>query len=278
MQVTIYGARGQLGRDLARRFKDVAEVSALGHRDVDITDRDAVRHSMEEPRPDLVINAAAYTDVEGAEDDRDAAFLVNETGARHVAEAAEKVDAPVVYISTDFVYCGTYADPIEPAEPLQARGVYAESKAAGESATRNANARHFVLRTAWLYGPGGNNFVEKIIAATDKVPELKIVEDEIGSPTHTFDVAEAVHAITTTEAYGTYHAVNNGSCTRFEFAKRFLEIAGIDIPVQPCKAADFPSKAPRPARAVLSPVSLETASGYTMRTWDKALMHYMERR
>jgi len=245
---------------------------------LDLADLDAVRTAIVAFAPELILNAAAYTNVEQAEDDRDAAFRVNETGARNVAEAAADHGVPVVYYSTDYVFGGAKRTPYVPEDSLAPIGVYAQSKAAGEAATRQAGPRHFIVRTAWLYGPGGNHFVEKILRAASSRPELKVVNDEVGSPTHTLDLAEATRALGRTEAYGVYHAVNTGACSRYEFAKAILAEAGLDVRVTPCASAEFPTKAERPLYSVLSTEKLKRATGYAMRPWREALAVYMARR
>jgi dTDP-4-dehydrorhamnose reductase len=278
MKTLILGSKGQLGRELCTFFASEGEVVGADLPELDIASAESVDTIVTHAAPDLVINAAAYTDVEGAEDDREGAFAVNETGARNVAAAANSARAPVVYYSTDYVFFGAQDTAIEPDAPVMPRGVYAESKAAGEEATRTANPKHFILRTAWLYGPGGNNFVEKILRAAVARPELKVVQDEVGSPTHTFDVAEATRALCKTTAYGNYHAVNDGQCSRFEFTREIFRLAGVTTPVAPCTMAEFPAKAPRPHFSALSTKNLTQACGYAMRPWQKALAHYMERR
>jgi len=278
MNVAILGAKGQLGRDLVARFNERGNVRAYDLPELDIAARDEVRAALEAARADLVINAAAYTDVEAAEDDVEAAFRVNETGARYAAEAAADRGIPVVYYSTDYIFGGGRTTPYETDAAVAPQGVYAKSKAAGEQATREANPRHFIVRTAWLYGPGGNNFVEKILRLAAAHPTLKGVEDEGGSPTHTYDLAEATYALCATTAYGVYHAVNAGACSRLEWARAILRLAGMDTAVEPCRAADFPAKAPRPAYSVLSTTKLKDVTGYTMRPWYEALAHYMTRR
>ena len=278
MRTLIFGSKGQLGRDLQLVFRETGEVVGFDLPEVDITSPTQVRETISGSDPDLVVNAAAYTDVEGAEDDRKTCFAVNCDAARYVAQAAASRDLPVVYISTDYVFDGSKRTPYEPNELVAPSGVYAESKAAGEEATRVAARKHFILRTAWLYGPGGNHFVEKILRAAASHPELKVVEDEVGSPTHTLDLARAVYAIAQTEAYGTHHAVNAGSCSRYEFAKEILHLAGVEIPVHPCQASEYPAKAPRPAYSVLSTATLERATGAKMRHWREALADYMGRR
>lgn len=256
-------------------FSTADSVAGYDLPDIDVADAAHINALVADFKPNIVINAAAYTDVEKAEDERDVAFRVNEQGAHCVAQAAAAVDAPVVYYSTDFVFGGAKTTPYEPDDALDPRGVYAESKAAGEAATRAANPKHFIIRTAWLYGPGGNNFVEKILRAAASRPSLNVVDDEIGSPTHTLDLAEATAALCATQSFGTYHAVNTGSCSRFEFAQTILAYAGVKTPIAPCSSADYPSKAPRPNYSVLSTETLTAASHYRMRPWQEALKDYI---
>ncbi|HOF40111.1 MAG TPA: dTDP-4-dehydrorhamnose reductase [Candidatus Hydrogenedentes bacterium] len=278
MKVLVVGAKGQLGRELCLLFGADADVTGVDLPQLDITDHDSVETLVADTAPGIIINAAAYTDVEGAEDNRELAFAVNETGARIIAGAARRAGVPVVYYSTDYVFFGAQDDALEPSDPIMPRGVYAESKAAGEEATRNANPDHFIIRTAWLYGPGGNNFVEKILRAAATRPAVKVVQDEVGSPTHTFDVAEATRALCATTAYGTYHAVNSGQCSRFEFTREIFRLAGVGTPLCPCTADEFPMKAPRPSYSVLCTRKLTRACGYVMRPWQQALAHYFQRR
>lgn len=276
--ILIFGAGGQLGRDLTAVFSRAARVIGLDIDTIDIAESDAAATAMDRCGPKLVVNAAAYTNVEGAEDDRENAFRVNETGARNVARACAQRGIPVVHYSTDFVFGGTSDRPYEPDDPVAPKGVYAESKAAGDAAVAEECTNHFVVRTAWLYGIGGNNFVEKILALAETRPSLKVVTDEVGSPTFTADLAEATAALVKTDAYGIYHCVNAGSCSRFEFAQAILKAAGMNTAVEPCLAEAFPSKAPRPKYSVLSNDKLEAACGYVMPAWEDALARYMRRR
>lgn len=275
MRVLIVGAKGQLGRDLMRRFDGSHEVSGYDLPELDIANADQVRRIVDAHRPELVINAAAYTDVEKAEEDSETAFRVNRDGARVVAQAATEAGAPVVYYSTDYVFGGTQQRPYEPDDPVAPIGVYARSKREGEEATAAATDRYFIVRTAWLYGVGGNNFVEKILRAAASRPSLRVVEDEVGSPTFTHDLAAATEALCGTTAYGTYHAVNEGACSRYEFAKEILRLAGMDVAVEPCASSEFPTKAERPLYSVLSNARLHAATRYTMRDWRGALNEYM---
>jgi dTDP-4-dehydrorhamnose reductase len=274
----IFGAKGQLGRDLMRVFGGSAEVKGFDLPEVDITDEEALYPLVEDFGPELIVNAAAYTDVEGAEDDLTGAIKTNENGARHLADLANHHQIPIVYFSTDYVFDGKKTEPYEPDDPTAPLGVYGKSKAAGESAVKKSNPLHYIIRTAWLYGRGGNHFVEKILKAAKERPELRVVDDEIGSPTFTLDLAEATYYLARTKNFGVYHAVNNGHCSRYDFARNILQLAEIDIPIKPCSSEEFPMKAERPAWSVLSPKKLETVTGHTMRTWREALLDYMVKR
>jgi len=278
MRTLIFGAKGQLGRDLLGVFSRVGEVRGFDLPEVDIVDEAQTFRIAEDFGPELIINAAAYTNVEAAEDNLTDAFRVNETGARNIADIASRLNTPIVYYSTDFVFDGKRNTPYEPGDVTAPLSVYGKSKLAGEQATRHANNRHFILRTAWLYGPGGNNFVEKILSLAAQHPRLRIVTDEVGSPTHTIDLAEATLALARTKAYGLYHAANEGAVSRYDFARRILELAGVNTPVEPCFGAEFPAKARRPNYGALSCATLQAACGHVMRKWDDALVHYMKRR
>lgn len=278
MRVLIIGDKGQLGRDLMRVFEADHEVHGCDLPEVDITESEAVRRIVEETEPQWIILSAAYTDVEGAEDHRDEAFRVNEGGTRIVAQAAADAQAALVYYSTDFVFDGTKTDPYEVDDVVNPQSVYGASKLGGERAVQEIIPAHFIIRTAWLYGPGGNNFVEKIINAAKTRDSLKVVEEEVGSPTHTEDVALATKALLATSEFGTYHAVNAGKCSRFQFARRILALAGDDTPVAPCASSEFPTKAERPAYSVLSTRKLEQVCNYKPPSWDTALQRYMARR
>lgn len=278
MRVLIFGAGGQLGRELLRVFRQDCDVIGLTRAQVNIVEGEAVGLAVRDARPDLVLNAAAYTDVEKAEDNEREAFHVNANGAQRIAEASARLEVPVVYFSTDFVFDGGKQEPYAPTDAPAPRSVYARSKLCGEENTRWHNPQSFVIRTAWLYGPGGNNFVEKILRAAQTQPSLRVVSDEIGSPTYTRDLAEATRALVNTKQYGIYHAVNAGACSRYEFAREILRQAGLNTAVEPCSSAEYPMKATRPAYSVLSNEKLESASGFKMPAWQDGLSRYMKHR
>lgn len=277
MRTLIFGAKGQLGRDLMEVFASVGPLAGHDLPELDVSDERQVAEAIAEFCPELIVNAAAYTDVEGAEADAPNAFRVNAEGAGVVARMAHAVGAPVVYYSTDYVFGGGQHMPYTEDDPQAPAGVYARSKAKGEKRVREEAPRHYILRTAWLYGPSGNCFPKKMIALARKHPELKVVEDEIGSPTHTWDLAKATLAIVQTPAFGTYHTVNAGQCSRYELAKTVLSLAGIETPVRPCASSEFPAKAPRPLYSVLSTEKFARATGFVFPDWRDALGRFMTR-
>jgi dTDP-4-dehydrorhamnose reductase len=269
---------GQLGKDLLRVMESSNEIIGIDYPDVDITSPISIDRILDTHEPQLVINAAAYTDVEGAESNREDAYAVNEFGSRYLARATAARNIPIVYFSTDFVFDGTGRTPYSPDDPTNPRSVYGASKLAGEVATIESNPEHYVLRTAWLYGPAGDNFIEKVIAWAQKNDSIKVVTDEVGSPTHTWDLAEATERLMHTRAFGLYHAVNNGACSRYTLAQKIVEQAGLEVELLKCASHEFPTKAQRPAYSVLNSAALESVCCTEMRSWQDALDHYLSRR
>jgi dTDP-4-dehydrorhamnose reductase len=229
-----------LGQDAAPH----ADV-ALTRAQLDITDRDAVRDAISDQ--DVVINCAAWTDVDGAEEHEDEALRVNSEGARNVAEAA----GAVLYVSSDYVFDGTKREPYVASDPVNPVSAYGRTKLAGERATAEANPRHFIARSSWLFGAGGKNFVETILRLAGEQDPLRVVNDQVGSPTFTGHLAPALVALARTEDYGIHHVSAAGSCSWFEFAREILERSGSDTRVEPCTTEEFPRPAKRPAYSVL---------------------------
>lgn len=275
MRSMVFGANGQLGRDLTAVFRELGETRPCTHADIDIADAPRLHQAVEDFAPDVVLNAAAYTAVDQAESDVEAAFLTNETGARNLAEIADYLSIPVVYFSTDYVFDGKQNRPYRPSDPIAPQGIYAQSKAAGEAATAKTNHRHLIIRTAWLFGPGGGNFVEKILRAAAVHKQLRVIADQTGSPAYTRDLAEAAARLLQTGQWGHYHFVNAGSCTRHAFAEEIIRQAGLDTPVLPCAAAEYPAPAPRPAYSVLDTAGYTAVTGHTPRPWQQALASYI---
>lgn len=279
MKILITGAAGMLGADLRKAFDahELISTDLAGDvRRLDITDTEQVVSTLDECRPDLVIHAAAYTDVDGCERDPDRAFRVNALGTWNVATACRLTDAAVVYISTDFVFDGEKGEPYTEYDPVNPISHYGASKLAGEQHVRALCPKHYVVRTAWLYGEHGKNFPISILNAAKSGKELKVVADQIGSPTFTADLAAAVRDIVQSPLYGTYHVTNKGSCSWYEFAKRILSLSGMnDIEVKPIKSDEWPTPTRRPKFSVLRHYALELQGKDDLRPWDAALDDFL---
>jgi dTDP-4-dehydrorhamnose reductase len=253
VRILVTGAGGQLGRDLGQLLSADAFIG-LTHRDLDVADADAVDATMADHKPDVVINAAAWTDVDGAETDEDAAMAVNRDGPANFAAACVRHNASLVHISTDYVFDGTATEPYAEDAPIAPQSAYGRTKAAGERAVLDAGGPNYVVRTAWLYGAGGANFVRTMagLARTDK--PVNVVNDQRGAPTWTRDLAAGLlELIDKRPAPGIYHATSAGDTTWFGFAQAIFTEVGADAArVHPVSTAEFPRPAPRPAYSVLS--------------------------
>ncbi len=271
MRTLIVGARGMLGSMLVKVLEDWQPIG-WDKEELDITDADQVREVLKELQPKVVINAAAYTDVDGAETNRDLAFSVNEGGVKNLAEVAKEIDALLVHYSTDYVFPGDKAGGYtESDSPGPAINVYGESKLAGERALIGIKPKFILQRSAWLYGPNGKNFVQTMLDLAKKTPSLSVVSDQHGSPTYTKDVAIATKTLIE-ENYpsGIYHTVNSGQATWFDFAQKIFEYSDQTADVKPTTSAEFPRPAKRPAYSVLV-----NTKGPLMRSWQSALDDYM---
>lgn len=281
MKILITGAAGMLGVDLQQALGDEHELTLTdivgGLKFLDITDADQVLAVVSSSRPDLVIHAAAYTDVDGSEQNQDRAFRINASGTRHVAAACEVTGGAIVYISTDFVFDGEKGEPYAEDDPPKPINYYGMSKLMGEEHVRATCERHFIVRTSWLYGEHGRNFPLSILNVAKSNKELRVVSDQIGSPTFTADLALAIRDLVGSP-YGTYHITNKGSCSWYEFAKKTLSLAGInDVEVEPIKSEDWPSPTRRPKYSVLGHFALERLGKDNLRSWEEALEDFISR-
>jgi dTDP-4-dehydrorhamnose reductase len=226
--------------------------------------------------PDLVIHAAAMTDVDGCERDPEAAFKVNGQGTRNAALACQRCNAIMVYISTDYVFDGTKDEPYLESDEPHPINFYGASKLEGERHVQELLKGYYIVRTAWLYGPGGRNFVEKVLQLAEERPELHYVITEIGSPTYTRDLAEGIACLVRCPQYGIYHLTNEGSCSRYEFAREILDLGGKgDFPLYP--AESYPRPAKPPPHAILANVRAAKL-GIRLRPWQEALVAYFQER
>lgn len=273
MRIVITGADGQLGRALVRRAGG-HDVVALGFLELDVRSSGA-RDAVAELRPEVVINCAAITDVDGCEADPDEAFAVNALGARNVALGAALAGADLVQVSTDYVFDGARQSPYWEFDTPCPINAYGASKLAGEQLTTAVWRRLFIARTAWLYGLGGSNFVSRILRLAAERPALSIVDNEYGSPTFCDDLADALLALAATGAYGTYHLAGDGVCSRYDFARTILDHAGLtDYPIQPID--QFPRAARPPAYAPLRNFAAARL-GIRLDPWQAGFRRFVER-
>jgi dTDP-4-dehydrorhamnose reductase len=279
MRIMITGAEGMLGTEMVARLCGEHEVIGVDVGDFDITDFAATEAAIAAARPDLVCHCAAYTDVDGCERDPDRAFRVNALGTWNVVAACgAAASAAMVYISTDFVFDGEKSEPYTEYDEPRPLGAYAASKLAGERHVRELVGRHFIIRSAWLYAAHGRNFVLSILrkakelAATAAEPAVRVVADQVGSPTAAGDLADAIaRHIVDSRLYGTYHITNAGSCSWAEFAAEALRLANLPVRVEPISCKDWPSPTRRPAYSVLRRLNLELQGRDDMRPWQEAL-------
>jgi dTDP-4-dehydrorhamnose reductase len=277
MKVLVTGAKGQLGTDLLLLLSDRGyEVYGYGREELDITNCDQVKRVIFEVHPDVVIHAAAYTKVDLAESETDLAYLINAYGTRNVAVASETVNAKLVYISTDYVFDGTANTPYNEFSATNPQSVYGKSKLAGEQFVRDLHSKFFIVRTSWVYGKHGNNFVKTMLKLAKERNELMVVNDQVGCPTYTVDLANCILDLIQTDKYGIYHVSNTGQCSWYEFAKAIFEEAGVNVKVNPCTTKDFPRLAPRPSYSVFDHMALRLNGFNNVRDWKKALKDYFK--
>ncbi len=274
-RVLIVGGRGQLGRALQSIFTRQSgyDVVTWQRPAQDVSDARITR-TVAELRPDMVINAAAWTNVDGAEANPDAAFAANMLGPKYLAEGCQRCDALFVHVSTNEIFAGEVGKFYREYDQPAPSSIYSRSKLAGESAIQLHCQRWMIVRVAWLFGPGGNNFPSKIVAAADKNGALRVVEDEIGNPTYAPDVAVAIQQLIEADRPGIYHAVNEGHTSRFELARTVLAARGrAHIPLTPIPASAWPRPAPPPLHAVLVNQAA-AALNIKLRPWQEAAEEY----
>jgi dTDP-4-dehydrorhamnose reductase len=273
MRIAITGHKGQLGQALLETLID-DEILGLDIPEHDITQAQAISDAIVEFKPEVVIHTAALTDVERCAREPELALQINGLGTHNVALACLRCDAALVAVSTNEVFDGLKGKPYYEHEPAHAINAYAESKLAAEVYIRMHLSRFYIVRTAWLYARGGNNFPSKILQAAEKYGKLRVVCDEISSPTYAPHLAQAIDALIRTEHYGIYHMTNEGACSRFEFARRILELAGKgNVPLEPITSDQWPRASTPPLNCVIRNLAGDQI-GITLPHWDEALRAY----
>jgi dTDP-4-dehydrorhamnose reductase len=276
MKLLVTGAAGMLGHDVMLAAGNAGhEVIGFGHTELDVTDAAAITAKFEHERPAVVINCAAWTDVDGAEDAEEAAMEVNRTGAGNVAVAAAAVGASVVYPSSDYVFDGAKGSPYVETDQPAPLSAYGRSKLAGEEATRAANRRHFVIRSSWLFGVGGPNFVETMLRLAADHGEVLVVRDQVGSPTYTWHLAYGIVRLIEGVEFGIHHMVGAGTCSWYEFAREIFEQAKIECRVLSATTEMLGRPAPRPAYSALTS---QRDHAIELPSWQDGLAGYLAQR
>jgi dTDP-4-dehydrorhamnose reductase len=292
MNILVTGANGQLGNEIrivAKHshdtyiYTDVVEVEGVETILLDITSLDAVRKMVQENDVKCIINCAAYTNVDKAETDEDFCRLLNATAVENLAIAMKEVDGLLVHVSTDYVFGGDpYNTPCKENQKGTPTGVYGKTKLQGEQKILASGCKYLIIRTAWLYSEFGKNFVKTMLSLTGNKPQLKVVFDQVGTPTYAYDLALAIYEIITERKYennnGVYHYSNEGICSWYDFAKVIAELAGnTGCDIQPCHSDEFPSPVKRPAYSVLDKTKIKETFGVKIPYWTEALKVCLKR-
>ena len=283
--IWIIGSNGMLGKELCEVFKE-SNVPFVGtDKDVSILEPDALKHFAFELKPDWIVNCSGYTAVDKAETDKDTAFAINAEGVKNIALAAKELDAPLVHISTDYVFDGTSKTPLSEDSPVSPLGVYGKSKLAGENWIRKLHNKHFIIRTAWLYGQYGPNFVYTMLKLMNSRDSIKVIDDQHGSPTWARDLAELILSlvVNNTQSFGTYHFSGEGECTWYDFADEIYKkgkecgLIKSECTIEPCTSGEFPTPAKRPSYSLLSKEKIKKTFSVTIPGWEDSLNKFIRR-
>ncbi len=277
MRILVTGVKGQLGYDVMN------ELAKRGHtgigvdvEEMDITDAEKVEQVIKESEVEAVIHCAAYTAVDAAEDNAELCHKINAEGTENIAKVCKELDLKMIYISTDYVFNGEGTRPWEPDDEREPLNVYGQAKYEGELAVEKYLEKYYIVRIAWVFGVNGKNFIKTMLNLSETHDELSVVNDQIGSPTYTYDLAKLLVDMVETDKYGRYHATNEGLCTWYEFATEIFRQAGKEITVHPVTSEQFPSKAKRPHNSRMSKDKLEANGFDRLPTWQDALNRYLK--
>lgn len=271
MRILLTGATGQVGWELRRTLAPLGEVKAFDRFGLDLADTPVLVATVRALQPEVIVNAAAYTAVDKAEAERDLAFAINATAPRVLAEEAKRIGALLVHYSTDYVFDGEKADPYVESDATRPINAYGASKLAGEQAIQKSACRHLILRTSWVYGPRGKNFYLTMLRLARERPELKVVDDQVGAPTSSLEIARATAMLLGKSAQGLYHMTAAGETSWYGFARAILERVGIATPVVAIPTAEYPTPAKRPRNSRLDCARLRSEHGVSLAHWDQAL-------
>jgi dTDP-4-dehydrorhamnose reductase len=282
MRIAVIGANGQLGQDIVRAFEISGDdVGSLVHADIEVSNIDSVVQALGATRPEVLVNTSAIHNVERCEQDPDAAFVVNALGARNLAQVTRDMGALLIHVSTDYVFDGKKGEPYFEGDAPLPLNVYGNTKLAGEHFVRTLNPKHFVLRTSALYGKnpcrgkGALNFVELMLKLARERGKVRVVDNEVVTPTPTAELAKQIVALSRSDAYGLYHATAEGGCSWYEFAKEIFEVTNTEVQLEVAGPAEFPAKVPRPMYSVLENSALKSESLNVFSTWRDGLRDYL---
>jgi len=276
MKVLVTGADGQLGYDVVKKLnKENIEHLGVDKKDFDLTNEKETKKIILDYAPDVIVHCAAYTDVDQAEVERELCYQVNVEGTRYIAEVVKKLDAKLLYISTDYVFDGQGGEPFEVTDEPNPINYYGQTKYQGEQEVQKLLDKYFVIRTSWVFGEHGDNFVKTMLKLGEERDEISVVADQYGSPTYTVDLAELIIEMIKTDKYGTYHATNERVCSWYEFAKEIFNVSNINVNVKAVSSDEFETKAERPNNSRLSKINLINNGFKKLVNYKKSLKNFI---
>ena len=277
MKIFVTGVKGQLGFDIERVFSQAGhDIFGTDYEDLDFTNEESVNAVIGNYCPDVVVHCGAYTAVDNAEDDKEKAYDVNVNGTKYIANACKNVGAKMVYISTDYVFEGKGEQAFMPDDEKNPINYYGETKSLGEDAVRAVLDEYFIVRISWVFGINGKNFVKTMLRLGGEKERLTVVDDQIGSPTYTYDLSKLLLSMVSTDKYGIYHATNEGYCSWCEFAREIMKLANLDCKVEAVTSDQYPTKACRPKNSRMSKDKLDENGFERLRSWKEALEEYIK--
>ncbi len=276
MKVLVTGVNGQLGYDVVKELKQRGhQAVGVDRKEMDLTSTEQIKECIETVKPEAIIHCAAYTAVDKAEDEEELCRRVNAIATKEIAEYAKKLDIPMIYISTDYVFDGTKDGEYTEQDTPNPINVYGKTKYEGEVYVQELLEKYYIVRISWVFGENGNNFIDTMLRLAKDRDEINVINDQVGSPTYTKDLAPLLVDMIETDKYGVYHVTNEGYCTWYEFAKEIFRIADVDIKVNPITTKEYPTKAVRPMNSKMSKEKLYYINLKTLENWKIAVQKYL---